>query len=186
MRVRLQKHARRPSNSPPPPAPVRCDKASAAGASAAQDTLKIPLSKIRILIGPGGSTVKAIHSKTGADVRVAEDGSVHICAGNADAVRRARDMIADLTLKELQVGEVYQATVVCIKDFGCFVEVPCGQQGLVHISELVNNKERIKVEDVVKVGDVLRVKCIEVDASGRARLSRKAALNELGGDSGGV
>jgi polyribonucleotide nucleotidyltransferase len=180
MRARLKMHAQRPS-SPPPQVPLSQGGVAVVDASSNTNVIKIPINKIRTLIGPGGSTIKGIRSKTGADIHVDDDGSVHIRSCDADVVHRAREMIADLTLKEIQVGETYQAAVVSIKEFGCFVEVPFGKQGLVHISELADNRERIKAEDVVKVGDVICVKCIAVDESGRARLSRKAVLKERGG-----
>jgi polyribonucleotide nucleotidyltransferase len=182
MRARLKAHAQRQSKSPPPPAPSR-HGAAAAEVSSTDEPLKIPTSKIRTLIGPGGSTIKAIQLKTGADIRVDDDGSVHIRSGSADAVCRAREMIIDLTMKEIQVGETYRATVVSIKEFGCFVEVSFGKQGLVHVSELASNREKINVAEVVKIGDVMVVKCVGVDESGRARLSRKAAMKELEGGS---
>ncbi len=140
------------------------------------ETLKIPVDKIGLLIGPGGKTIKGIVAETGAEINIEDDGSVHIYSSNGDSLRRAKEIISGMT-KEIEVGEMYQGTVVTIKDFGCFVEVLPGKDGLVHISELADFRVN-KVEDVVKVGDSIWVKCIGVDDRGKVKLSRKAAMKE--------
>ncbi len=181
LRARLHARALRPSASPPPPV-----SRPHAGAAAASDTVKIPVDKIRALIGVGGATIKAIRLQTGAEIHVDDDGTIRISADSADSVRRAKEVVSGM-FKELQVGQTYQAPVVSIKDFGCFVRVTTGKDGLVHISELAGHRVS-KVEDEVKVGDMIWVKCISIDESGRARLSRKAAMKdrEVGGVSDGA
>jgi polyribonucleotide nucleotidyltransferase len=140
------------------------------------ETLKIPVDKIGLLIGPGGKTIKGIVAETGAEINIEDDGSVHIYSSNGDSLRRAKEIISGMT-KEIEVGELYQGTVVTIKEFGCFVEVMPGKDGLVHVSELADFRVN-RVEDVVKVGDAIWVKCIGVDDKGRVKLSRKAAMKE--------
>ena len=140
------------------------------------ETVKIPADKIGLLIGPGGKTIKGIVAETGAEINIEDDGSVHIYSSNGDSLRRAKEIITGM-IKEIEVGEMYQGTVVTIKEFGCFVEVMPGKDGLVHISELADFRVN-KVEDVVKVGDSIWVKCIGVDDRGKVKLSRKAAMKE--------
>lgn len=140
------------------------------------ETVKIPQDKIGLLIGPGGKTIKGIVAETGAEINIDDDGSVHIYSNNGDSLRRAKEIITGMT-KEIGVGELYQGTVVSIKEFGAFVEVLPGKDGLVHISELADFRVN-KVEDVVRVGDSVWVKCIGVDDKGRIKLSRKAAMKD--------
>jgi polyribonucleotide nucleotidyltransferase len=140
------------------------------------ETLKIPQDKIGLLIGPGGKTIKGIVAETGAEINIEDDGSVHIYSSNGDSLRRAKEIISGMT-KEIEIGELYQGTVVTIKEFGCFVEVMPGKDGLVHISELADFRVN-RVEDVVKVGDAIWVKCIGVDDRGKVKLSRKAAMKD--------
>jgi polyribonucleotide nucleotidyltransferase len=140
------------------------------------ETVKIPADKIGLLIGPGGKTIKGIVAETGAEINIEDDGSVHIYSSSGDSLRRAKEIISGMT-KEIEVGEMYQGTVVTIKEFGCFVEVMPGKDGLVHISELADFRVN-KVEDVVKVGDSIWVKCIGVDDRGKVKLSRRAAMKD--------
>jgi len=143
------------------------------------ETVTIPKDKIGLIIGPGGKTIKGIVAETGAEINVEEEGAhglVHIYSNNAESLKRAKEIIQGMT-KEITVGEIYQGTVVSIKEFGAFVEVLPGKDGLVHISELADARVN-KVEDVVKNGDVIWVKCIGVDDKGRVKLSRKAAMKE--------
>jgi len=143
------------------------------------ETVVIPKDKIGLIIGPGGKTIKGIVAETGAEINVEEEGNhglVHIYSSNGESLKRAKEIIEGMT-KEITVGEVYQGTVVSIKEFGAFVEVLPGKDGLVHISELADTRVN-KVEDVVKNGDVIWVKCIGVDDKGRVKLSRKAAMKE--------
>jgi polyribonucleotide nucleotidyltransferase len=140
------------------------------------ETIKINPEKIGLIIGPGGKTIKGIVAETGAEINIEDDGSVHIYSNNGDSLKRAKEIINGMT-KEITVGEMYQGTVVSIKEFGAFIEVLPGKDGLCHISELADFRVN-KVEDVVKNGDSVWVKCIGVDDKGRVKLSRKAAMKE--------
>jgi polyribonucleotide nucleotidyltransferase len=140
------------------------------------ETVKIHPDKIGLLIGPGGKTIKGIVAETGAEINIDDDGSVHIYSASRDSLNRAKEIISGMT-KEIEVGESYHGRVVSIKDFGAFVEVLPGKDGLVHISELADFRVK-NVEDVVKVGDLVWVKCIGIDEKGRVKLSRKAAMKE--------
>jgi polyribonucleotide nucleotidyltransferase len=140
------------------------------------ETLKINPDKIGLLIGPGGKTIKGIVAETGCEVNIDDDGTVRLYSNNPEGMERAKQIIGGMT-RELEVGAVYQGRVVTIKEFGCFVEVMPGKDGLCHISELADSRVN-KVEDVVKVGEVIWVKCIGVDEKGRIKLSRKAAMKE--------
>jgi polyribonucleotide nucleotidyltransferase len=171
----MQSHAQRPSRSPPPPARFYNHGTGAVAAAAASEAIKIPANQVHRLIGPGGATIKDISAKTGTEIHVDDDGTVRIDSSSADCVHRAKDVIAGM-FKEVQVGETYQAQVVSIKDFGCFVKLPSGRDGLVHISELASHRVS-QVEDVVKIGQMISVKCIGIDENGRIRLSLKAAIN---------
>ncbi|HEY8904216.1 MAG TPA: polyribonucleotide nucleotidyltransferase [Chthoniobacterales bacterium] len=148
------------------------------------ETIKINPDKIGLLIGPGGKTIKGIVAETGAEINIEDDGSVHIYSSNGDSLNRAKEIINGMT-KEISIGETYQGTVVSIKEFGAFVEVLPGKDGLVHISELADFRVK-KVEDVVKVGDAVWVKCIGVDDKGRVKLSRKAAMKDRDEAAGGA
>jgi polyribonucleotide nucleotidyltransferase len=140
------------------------------------ETVKIHPDKIGLLIGPGGKTIKGIVAETGAEINIDDDGSVHIYSSNRDSLNRAKEIITGMT-KEIEVGEIYHGRVVSIKDFGAFVEVMPGKDGLVHISELADFRVK-SVEDVVKIGDLIWVKCIGIDDKGRVKLSRKVAMRE--------
>ena len=140
------------------------------------ETVKVPQDKIGLIIGPGGKTIKSIVAETGAEINIEDDGSVNIYSSNGESLKRAKEIILGM-IKEITVGDIYQGTVVSIKDFGAFVEVLPGKDGLVHISELADARVN-RVEDVVKSGDVIWVKCIGVDDKGRVKLSRKAAMKE--------
>jgi len=140
------------------------------------ETVKIHPDKIGLLIGPGGKTIKGIVAETGAEINIDDDGSVHIYSASRDSLNRAKEIITGMT-KEIEVGETYHGRVVSIKEFGAFVEVLPGRDGLVHISELADFRVKT-VEDVVKIGDLIWVKCIGIDDKGRVKLSRKAAMKE--------
>ena len=137
--------------------------------------MKIDVDKIKDVIGSGGKTIKKIIELTGVEIDVEETGVVHILSVDADAAARAQKMIEDI-VREPEVGEIYEGPVVKIMDFGAFVNILPGKDGLVHISQLA--KKRVnKVEDVVKVGDIVRVKLVEIDKQGRLNLSIKALLD---------
>jgi len=140
------------------------------------ETIKINPEKIGALIGPGGKTIKGIVAETGAEINIEDDGSVHIYATTGESMARAKEIIGGMT-REIEIGQTYQGRVVTTKEFGAFVEVFPGKDGLVHISELADFRVK-RTEDVVKVGDMIWIKCIGIDDKGRVKLSRKAALKE--------
>jgi polyribonucleotide nucleotidyltransferase len=140
------------------------------------ESLRIPVDKIGQLIGPGGKNIKGITAETGCEINIEDDGRVNVYSNNPDGMARALQIIKSM-FAEIEVGETYQGRVVSIKEFGAFVEVMPGKDGLVHVSELADVRVRA-VEDVVKVGDVIWVKCIGIDDKGRVKLSRKAAMKE--------
>ena len=137
-------------------------------------TMHIHPDKIRDVIGSGGKIINKIIDDTGVKIDIEQDGTVYIASSDAEANEKARRIIEGI-VKEVAVGEIYTGTVKRIEKFGAFVEILPNKDGLVHISQLAN--ERVaKVEDVVKIGDVIRVKVTEIDAMGRINLSRKALL----------
>ena len=137
-------------------------------------TIKINPDKIREVIGPGGKMIQSIVSATGVKIDISDNGEVKIASSNAESRERALQIIKGIT-DEAEVGKIYVGVVKRIVDFGAFVEIMPGTEGLVHISQLAN--ERVKrVEDIVREGDQVKVKVIEIDRQGRIRLSRKDAL----------
>ena len=140
------------------------------------ETVRINPDKIGLIIGPGGKTIKGIVAETGAEINIEDDGSINIYSSNGEAMKRAKEIILGMT-KEIEIGEVYNGRVVSTKEFGCFVEVLPGKEGLVHISELADFRVK-RTEDVVKTGDMILVKCIGVDDKGRVKFSRRAAMKE--------
>jgi polyribonucleotide nucleotidyltransferase len=131
--------------------------------------------KIRDIIGPGGKTIRAIVEQTGAQIDVDDAGTVSIASADAKGLQRAIDLIRGLTM-EAEVGQYYHGVVKRVVEFGAFVEILPGTDGLIHISELAEERTR-KVTDVVDEGDEVVVKVINVDRDGKIRLSRKEALN---------
>ncbi len=132
--------------------------------------------KIGLLIGPGGKTIRAIQESTGASIEVEDDGTVTVASHDSEGAMAAMAKIEALTAS-IQIGRIYEGRVTSVKDFGAFVELVPGKDGLCHISEL--SEEYISsVADVCRVGDVLRVKVIAVDDQDRVKLSRKAAMRE--------
>jgi polyribonucleotide nucleotidyltransferase len=148
------------------------------------ETIKIPVDKIGALIGPGGKNIKSIVAETGCEINIDDDGKVHIYSNNPEGMARARQIITGITA-EIEVGQTYQGRVVSIKEFGAFVEVLPGKDGLCHISELADTRVN-RTEDVVKVGELIWVKCIGIDDKGRVKLSRKAAMKERDAAAGGA
>ncbi|MED4225466.1 polyribonucleotide nucleotidyltransferase [Neobacillus cucumis] len=139
-------------------------------------TMTINPDKIRDVIGPSGKQINKIIEETGVKIDIEQDGTVFIASTNQEMNQRAKKIIEDI-VREVQVGELYLGKVKRIEKFGAFVEIFAGKDGLVHISELA--EERVgKVEDVVKIGDELLVKVTEIDKQGRVNLSRKAVLKE--------
>ena len=142
---------------------------------------KIDPEKIGLLIGPGGKTIRAIQDESGATIDVAEDGTVTVSGENRDVAEAALARVEALT-EDIQVGRVYTGKVSSIKDFGAFIEIAPGKDGLCHISELSNGFVK-NVSDICKVGDTMEVKVIAVDDQNRVKLSRKVLLaDEEGGD----
>ena len=139
-------------------------------------TLKIDPDKIGLLIGPGGKNIKRIVEESGCEINIDDDGTVHIYSISSEGMQIAQDSIVGMTA-EIEVGKTYRGKVVTLKEFGCFVEVLPGKDGLCHISELANFRVK-QTEDIVKVGDEIWVKCIGIDEKGRVKLSRKAAMEE--------
>lgn len=137
-------------------------------------TMEIPVDKIRDVIGPGGKIIRGIIDQTGVAIDIEDDGRVYIASTDGDGGEKAQKLIESY-IKEVQVGETYLGTVKRIMNFGAFVEILPGKEGLVHISQLA--RERVnKVEDVVNIGDEVLVKVVEIDRQGRVNLSRKEAL----------
>jgi polyribonucleotide nucleotidyltransferase len=147
--------------------------------------LKIHPEMIGKLIGPGGKMIRAIQEETGAKIDVEDDGTVSIASADADSVEAARRMVEGLTA-EVKVGAVYDGKVISIKEFGAFIEIAPGRDGLCHISELDAGYVG-RVDDVVQIGDKVQVKVIAIDDQGRVKLSRKALLapREDGNGGGG-
>jgi polyribonucleotide nucleotidyltransferase len=137
-------------------------------------TVKVKEDQVRTVIGSGGKNIRQIISETGVTIDVQDDGTVTIASSDAEAAARAVAMVKWLT-EEAEVGKIYRGTVKKILDFGAFVEILPGTDGLLHISQIA--KERIeKVTDVLHEGDEVMVKVLEVDKQGKIRLSRKDAL----------
>lgn len=137
-------------------------------------TIKIPVDMIGSLIGPGGKNIRQLVKDSGAEVNVEDDGTVTVAAVLKESADKAMEYIRKLT-EMPEVGKVYPATVKKIMEFGAFVEILPGKEGLVHISQLDTNRVE-KVEDLFKVGDALEVKLMAIDSEGRLSLSRKALL----------
>ncbi|MCH4568013.1 polyribonucleotide nucleotidyltransferase [Bacillus sp. ES1-5] len=139
-------------------------------------TMTINPDKIRDVIGPSGKQINKIIEETGVKIDIEQDGTVFISSINQEMNDKAKKIIEDI-VREVQVDEIYEGKVKRVEKFGAFVELFSGKDGLVHISELA--LERVgKVEDVVKIGDVITVKVIEIDKQGRVNLSRKVLLKE--------
>ena len=138
-------------------------------------TIKINPDKIGAVIGPGGKMIRKIQEESGAKIDIEDDGSVNISATSGDAMQHAMDAVRALT-EEVEVGRIYTGTVRRLVDFGCFVEILPGKEGLVRTSQLADYQV-MRPEDVVSVGDEITVMVIEVDPQGRVNLSRRAALS---------
>jgi polyribonucleotide nucleotidyltransferase len=146
-------------------------------------TVKINPEKIGLLIGPGGKTIRAIQEETGAKLDVSDDGTVQIAHSEAAGAEAAKSRVEALCA-EIKVGAVYEGKVISIKEFGAFIEIAPGRDGLCHISELDTGYVG-RVDDVVKIGDRVQVKVIAIDDQDRVKLSRKALLPRPEGDGNG-
>ena len=145
---------------------------------------RIDPQKIGLLIGPGGKTIRAIQEQTGANIDVEDDGTVTVASHDAEGAMAAMAQIEGLTAS-IQVGRIYEGRVTSIKDFGAFVELVPGKDGLCHVSELSDDFVK-SVGDFCRIGDVMRVKVIAVDDQDRVKLSRKAAMREQAEAAGGT
>ena len=137
-------------------------------------TVKIPVDKIGALIGPGGKNIRALQEETGVTIDVQEDGTVYIASSNAEGAKIAQERVAGLG-ENAVIGNIYTGKVVRIADFGAFVEILPGLDGLVHISQLASERVN-KVEDVVGMGEEITVMVTDIDPQGKIRLSRQAVL----------
>lgn len=138
------------------------------------ETIQIKPEKIREVIGPGGKVIKGITEATGVKIEIEDSGKIHVASSDPEATKRAIAMINDI-VAEAEVGKTYKGRVVKIAEFGAFVEIMPNTQGLLHISEIANERIR-QVSDVLKEGETVDVKVLEVDRAGRIKLSRKALL----------
>jgi len=145
-------------------------------------TIKVKPDQIRLVIGPGGKTIKGIIDQTGVAIDVEDDGTVNVASSDSDAVKKALDIIRGLTA-EPEIGAIYEGVVKRIADFGAFVEILPNTDGLVHISELAHERVE-RVEDVLKEGDKVQVKVISVDREGKVRLTRRELLPFPAGEEG--
>jgi polyribonucleotide nucleotidyltransferase len=139
---------------------------------------KIDPEKIGMLIGPGGKNIRAIQEETGTVIEVEDDGTVTIASTNSEGAKEALNRV-ELVTASVQIGRIYEGRVTSVKDFGVFVEILPGKDGLCHISELSDEYVQ-RVADVCRMGDRLKVKVIAVDEQDRVKLSRRAAMEELG------
>ncbi|HLF91032.1 MAG TPA: polyribonucleotide nucleotidyltransferase, partial [Anaerolineales bacterium] len=137
-------------------------------------TVQIPVEKIGAVIGPGGKIIRSIQEETGATIDIQDDGTVFIATNDGEAARKAREMIESL-VETVVLGRIYTGKVVRVADFGAFVEILPGQDGMVHISQLDSFRVE-RVEDVARLGDELTVMVTGIDENGKVRLSRQAVL----------
>jgi polyribonucleotide nucleotidyltransferase len=138
-------------------------------------TLHIPTDKIRDVIGPGGKVIRGIIEQTGVKIDVEDDGTVHVASADEDSAKKALQIISDITAVA-EIGKTYLGTVVRLVDFGAFVEIFPGTDGLLHISEVAENRIR-DVRDELKEGDQILVKVLAMEGN-KIKLSRKAVLRE--------
>ena len=141
------------------------------------ESMHINPEKIGALIGPGGKIIKGIQEETGVTIEVDDTGLVNIFANDGVAMKKAMDMVSGVA-SEPEIGKIYRGKVITVKEFGAFVEILPGQEGLLHISELADYRVN-QVTDICKEGDMVTVKVLDVDDRGKIRLSRKAALEEM-------
>jgi polyribonucleotide nucleotidyltransferase len=139
------------------------------------ETIKIKPEKVREVIGAGGKVIKAIIEETAVKIDIEDDGTIHIASTDPKATQRAIEIINGICA-EAEVGKVYKGKVMKITDFGAFVEILPNNSGLLHISEIANERVR-NVSDVLREGEVIDVKVLDIDRAGRIKLSRKALLN---------
>ena len=141
-------------------------------------TIKIPVDKIRDVIGPGGKMIRSIIERTGVKIDVEDDGSVNVASADEAAAQKAIGIIQELTATA-ELNKTYMGKVQRITDFGAFVEIMPGTDGLLHVSEIANHRVK-DVRDELKEGEQVLVKVINIDPTGKIRLSRKALLQDEG------
>jgi polyribonucleotide nucleotidyltransferase len=142
-------------------------------------TIKIPVDKIRDVIGPGGKMIRSIIERTGVKIDVEDDGRVNVASADGASAQKAISIIQELTATP-ELNKTYLGKVQRITDFGAFVEIMTGTDGLLHVSEIANHRVK-DVRDELKEGEQILVKVINIDPTGKIRLSRKALLTEEGG-----
>jgi polyribonucleotide nucleotidyltransferase len=136
------------------------------------ETMEIPVDKIGMVIGPGGKTINALQEEHGVSISVEDEGTVYVAGVNGSAVKQALSAIHGMT-RDVETGDIYNGKVVKVTNFGAFVELVPGKDGLVHISRLRPGSERVeKVEDVVEQGDPVKVRVLEIDKQNRISLER--------------
>jgi len=140
-------------------------------------TMQVHKDKIRDIIGKGGAVIREITEKTGAKIEINDEGLVSIAAVNLDSGKKAHDWIQNI-IAEPEIGKIYEGKVVKLMEFGAFVNFLGSTDGLVHISQIKNERVE-KVEDVLKVGDLIKVKVLDVDSRGKIKLSMKAVEENL-------
>ncbi len=141
-------------------------------------TIKIPVDKIRDVIGPGGKMIRSIIERTGVKIDVEDDGRVNVASADGASAQKAISIIQELTATP-ELNKTYLGKVQRITDFGAFVEIMPGTDGLLHVSEIANHRVK-DVRDELKEGEQILVKVINIDPTGKIRLSRKALLTEEG------
>jgi polyribonucleotide nucleotidyltransferase len=139
-------------------------------------TIRIPVDKIRDVIGPGGKMIRSIIERTGVKIDVEDDGRVNVASADGASAQKAISIIQELTATP-ELNKTYMGKVQRITDFGAFVEIMPGTDGLLHVSEIANHRVK-DVRDELKEGEQLLVKVINIDPTGKIRLSRKALLQE--------
>jgi len=142
-------------------------------------TMKIKVDKIRDVIGSGGKTIRSIVEQTGCKIEVQDDGTINIASVDEESAKRAMEIIKELT-QEAEIGRIYTGRIKRVMDFGAFVEIFAGTEGLCHISQLSEHRVQ-NIHDEVREGDEIVVKVIDIDRDGKIKLSRKEALRERGG-----
>jgi polyribonucleotide nucleotidyltransferase len=140
------------------------------------EKIKIKPSKIGELIGPGGKTIKSIIESTGCSIDVADDGTVTVLSKDKEGAERAKEVILGITI-DAEIGKVYEGIVKRITDFGAFIEILPGKEGLLHISQ-IDTKRVEKVTDYLSEGEETKVLVLDIDGQGRIRLSRKKLVEE--------
>jgi polyribonucleotide nucleotidyltransferase len=146
-------------------------------------TIKIPVDKIRDVIGPGGKMIRSIIERTGVKIDVEDNGTVNVASADGESAMKAISIIQELTATP-ELNKTYKGKVQRITDFGAFVEIMAGTDGLLHVSEIANHRVK-DVRDELKEGQEIMVKVINIDPTGKIRLSRKALLQEAGATTAG-